>query len=67
MMRVELPSENDSRVSVVANPLKMSASPVEYRSAPPRLGQQTQQVLRELLSLDDERIEALARDSVIRL
>lgn len=66
-MHVELTDENNGRVSVVANPLKMSASPIEYHSAPPRLGQQTEQVLSDLLAIDDEQIQALVRDSVIRL
>jgi crotonobetainyl-CoA:carnitine CoA-transferase CaiB-like acyl-CoA transferase len=67
MMRVELAGDGEHGVSVVANPLKMSASPVEYRSAPPRLGQQTEQVLREILSIDSESMLAFARDGVIRL
>ena len=35
-------------VQLVASPLKLSATPVQYRSAPPLLGQHTDQVLSEL-------------------
>lgn len=40
-------------VPTVASPLRLSASPVEYRQAPPLLGEHTQEVLRQWLSLDD--------------
>jgi crotonobetainyl-CoA:carnitine CoA-transferase CaiB-like acyl-CoA transferase len=66
-MQVEIESEQGRKVSVVASPLKMSASPVEYRTAPPRLGQQTQEILRELLNMTDDRIELLANERVIRV
>jgi crotonobetainyl-CoA:carnitine CoA-transferase CaiB-like acyl-CoA transferase len=32
----------------VANPIRLSATPVDYRRAPPTLGQDTEAVLREL-------------------
>jgi len=37
----------------------MSATPPQYRMAPPILGQHTDEVLAELLELDDAEIEAL--------
>ncbi|MBU1236793.1 MAG: CoA transferase [Gammaproteobacteria bacterium] len=40
------PSGDD--VPQVANPIRLSATPVEYRRAPPRLGQDTDEVLRSL-------------------
>jgi crotonobetainyl-CoA:carnitine CoA-transferase CaiB-like acyl-CoA transferase len=67
MMQVRLDAEDGRTVSVVGNPLKMSASPVEYRSAPPRLGEQTAQVLRDLLNMDDDHMDALSRDGVLRV
>jgi crotonobetainyl-CoA:carnitine CoA-transferase CaiB-like acyl-CoA transferase len=53
------------RLSMVGNPLKFSETPVEYRRAPPLLGQHTGEVLRELLALDDAAISQLAMDGVI--
>jgi crotonobetainyl-CoA:carnitine CoA-transferase CaiB-like acyl-CoA transferase len=67
MMRVDIPSDHGDTVSVVANPLRLSASPVQYKSAPPRLGEQTQQILRDVLGMSDERIDALVRESVVRV
>ncbi|MBD8615707.1 CoA transferase [Pseudomonas putida] len=39
-------------VPMVASPLRLSASPVEYRHAPPLLGEHTQEVLEQLLNMD---------------
>lgn len=52
-------------VRTVANPIKFSATPVEYRKAPPLLGEDTDSVLSGLLGLSDEQIEALRRAAVI--
>jgi crotonobetainyl-CoA:carnitine CoA-transferase CaiB-like acyl-CoA transferase len=49
----------------VASPLRLSATPVEYNQAPPMLGQHTNVVLREVLGLDDARINELLKASVI--
>ncbi|TRD23304.1 CaiB/BaiF CoA transferase family protein [Palleronia caenipelagi] len=46
-MRVEMESQTGP-VPVVGNPLKFSATPVSYRNAPPRFGQDTDAVLRDL-------------------
>ncbi|MBD8684981.1 CaiB/BaiF CoA transferase family protein [Pseudomonas sp. CFBP 13719] len=39
-------------VPTVASPLRLSASPVEYRHAPPLLGEHTREVLQQLLNMD---------------
>lgn len=52
-------------VPLVANPLRLSATPVSYRSAPPILGSHTREVLGERLGLSAADIEALAAKGVI--
>ena len=50
---------------MVASPLKLSETPVTYRYSPPSLGADTEDVLREVLSLGDEELCQLRDDKVI--
>ncbi len=52
-------------VKVIANPVRLSATPPGYRSAPPLLGQHTDAVLRDRLGLDDAALAALREKGVI--
>jgi crotonobetainyl-CoA:carnitine CoA-transferase CaiB-like acyl-CoA transferase len=52
-------------VNLVASPLKLGGTPVRTDLPPPLLGQHTEQVLREVLGLADERIAALRAKEVI--
>ncbi|MEM7222773.1 MAG: CaiB/BaiF CoA-transferase family protein [Pseudomonadota bacterium] len=53
------------QVELIGNPIKFSETPVEYRSAPPRLGAQSEQLLGGLLGLSDEEIAALKDQGVV--
>lgn len=53
------------QLPTLANPVRFSATPVEYVQAPPLLGADTQAVLTERLSLDEAKITELARLGVI--
>ena len=53
------------KVPTVASPMRFSATPVEYRLAPPVLGQHTEEILRGLLRLDDAAIAKLRADGTI--
>jgi glutaryl-CoA transferase len=63
--RRELPHPLAGRVPIVANPIHLSRSPVEYRLAPPLLGQHTRQVLADLVGLSQAEINALRAAGVI--
>ena len=52
-------------VNLVASPLKLRGTPVRTDLPPPLLGQHTEQVLREVLGVGDERIAALRAKEVI--
>ncbi|MCP4188245.1 MAG: CoA transferase [Gammaproteobacteria bacterium] len=52
-------------VASVANPIKLSATPIEYDRSPPLLGQHTRLVLKSLLDLDDEEIDRLQDEDVV--
>ena len=64
-LRIELPHPQAGTVPLVANPIRLSASPVVYRNAPPRLGEHTDEVLREWLELDEAALAALRRQQVV--
>jgi crotonobetainyl-CoA:carnitine CoA-transferase CaiB-like acyl-CoA transferase len=64
-MRFDLEHPVAGVLPMLASPLRMSASPVRYRSAPPLLGQHTAEILQERLGLGAEDLARLRRDGVI--
>ena len=51
---------------LVGSPLKFSETPVEYKLPPPRLGEDTEEVLKELLGYTAEQIAELRAHNVIK-
>lgn len=64
-LKVELPHALSGLVAQVASPLRLSDTPVEYRLAPPRLGEHTDEVLTRVLGLGSDAIAALRGQQVI--
>lgn len=66
-MRVDVPHPEaaSGTVPLIANPIKMSATPPAYRTPPPTLGQHTDEVLEEILGLDEGARAALRAGGVI--
>lgn len=64
---VDLPHPLAGEVPQVASPLRLSATPVEYRAAPPLLGADTREVLARRLGLDAADIGGLAARGVVAL
>jgi crotonobetainyl-CoA:carnitine CoA-transferase CaiB-like acyl-CoA transferase len=58
-MRIEMPHPLAKQVPLVANPIRLSESPVQYRHAPPTLGQHTDEVLSDWLAATAAEIDAL--------
>ena len=52
-------------VTVVANPVKLSATPPTYRSAPPVLGEHTEAVLSGILGMSAVEIETLRAKGIL--
>ena len=63
-MTVELPHPLAGQVRLVASPMKFSDTPVQYRRAPPLLGEHTEQVLAEF-GVGPAEVEALRRAHVV--
>ena len=66
-MRIEMPHPQSASgtVPLIGNPIKMSATPVAYRHAPPVVGQHTDEILKELLGLSDGDLGDLRNRTVI--
>ena len=64
-MVLEMPHSSGATVRVVANPVKLSETPVDYRIAPPLLGEHTNAVLTERLGLDTAALATLREKNVI--
>ncbi|MBP6622156.1 MAG: CoA transferase [Alcaligenes sp.] len=62
-LRLDLPTGQGGQLPSVASPLRLSATPVQYRSAPPRLGEHTREVLSRVLELSPDKVEALISGS----
>ncbi|WFS18571.1 CaiB/BaiF CoA-transferase family protein [Pseudomonas sp. 905_Psudmo1] len=64
-LRLDLPNALGSSTPQVASPLRLSATPVAYRSAPPLLGQHTDSLLQKLLGMSETQIAELREAGVI--
>ncbi len=66
-MKVSMPyrGSKDGKVDLIGNPIKFSQTPVEYRFAPPRAGQDSDAILEELLDIGPEERAQLRGKGVI--
>ena len=61
----QMPHAVAQSVPTIANPVRFSATPVDYRTAPPLLGQHTEAVLRDELGYSDRDIRELREAGAI--
>ncbi|MFJ4431833.1 CaiB/BaiF CoA transferase family protein [Pseudomonas sp. NPDC089395] len=64
-LAVSLPHALAGSVPQVASPIRLSETPVEYRHAPPLLGEHTERVLVDVLGLDTEAVQRLRGAGVL--
>ncbi|WP_174518544.1 CaiB/BaiF CoA transferase family protein [Pseudomonas syringae group genomosp. 3] len=64
-LAIELPHALGGKVPQVASPIRLSETPVEYRRAPPMLGEHTSVVLEELLGLGGDEVASLRAAGVL--
>ena len=64
-MQLELDHPVAGKVASVASPIRLSQTPVEYRQAPPVLGEHTDDVLSRLLKLNASAIGELREQGII--
>jgi crotonobetainyl-CoA:carnitine CoA-transferase CaiB-like acyl-CoA transferase len=63
-MLVHLPHPQRAAMPMLANPIRLSETPVQYRHRPPALGEHTDEVLAELPGYDAARRQALRERGV---
>jgi crotonobetainyl-CoA:carnitine CoA-transferase CaiB-like acyl-CoA transferase len=66
-MRISMPHPlaPDRHVDLIGSPIRLSDTPATYRRSPPILGEQTDEVLQEVLGLDANDRAALRKASII--
>ena len=65
VVEMDSPAASDGTVRLVANPARLSRTPLSYRRPPPPLGAHTDEVLSELLGADDAELARLRRSGAI--
>ncbi|OGA31689.1 MAG: hypothetical protein A3G80_09185 [Betaproteobacteria bacterium RIFCSPLOWO2_12_FULL_62_13b] len=64
-IKVELDHPVAGKLPTVASPMRFSATPLEYKLAPPVLGQHTEEILRGLLQKTEAEIARLKADGTV--
>ena len=64
-LKVTMPHPVAGQVPLVASPMKLSVTPVDYRLPPPMLGAHTDEILAATLGLDAAAIARLRADGVV--
>jgi crotonobetainyl-CoA:carnitine CoA-transferase CaiB-like acyl-CoA transferase len=64
-LRLELDHPSAGKVASVANPIKLSQTPIEYKQAPPVLGQHTESLLSSRLGISDQVMAELKSKRII--
>ena len=64
-LRIDQAHGGGGVASTVANPIRLSATPIEYRIAPPLLGEHSVAVLTDLLGKTPAEIDRLVSDCVV--
>jgi len=64
-LQLELEHPVAGKVASVANPIRLSQTPIEYDQSPPLLGQHTDAVLQRILNLDADAIAELRNHAII--
>lgn len=64
-MQIKMNHAKAKDISLVASPIRLSETPIQYRHAPPTLGQHTREVFQERLHLTNEALDSLFKQGVL--
>ena len=62
-MVVNIPHVDNTDFKMIGSPIKMSGTPIQYRNAPPRLGEHTKEILGQLYT--DNELQAFKQQGII--
>lgn len=62
---IEMQHASGAMMTLIANPVRLSETPADYRLPPPVLGQHTDEVLADWLSLDGQALDGLRAKNII--
>jgi crotonobetainyl-CoA:carnitine CoA-transferase CaiB-like acyl-CoA transferase len=62
-MLIDMQHPESKNLTLIGSPIKMSRTPVEYRQAPPTLGQHTDEILSRIAS--QEELAKLRKNNII--
>ena len=62
-MLVDMQHPLKENLTVIGSPIKMSRTPVEYRKAPPMLGEHTDEILSRVI--DSEKLDLLKSKGIV--
>lgn len=65
-MQIEMTHPLSGKIQGVANPLKFSETEITYRKPPPMHGEDTDDILESILSIDKEKIESLRQRGILK-
>ena len=64
-LSMKIPDDLTGSVPGIASPLRLAATPPKASMPPPRLGAHSRDVLKDLLSMEESRIDSLLSDGII--
>ncbi len=64
-IQVPYPDSEKGYLDLIGNPIKFSETPVAYNRPPPKMGEHSEEVYRDLLGLSDEELQDLRDKGVI--
>ena len=64
-MVIEMAHTSGVAVQVIANPVRLSETPADYRVPPPTLGEHTEEILRDLLGMSPREITRLRGKGIV--
>jgi crotonobetainyl-CoA:carnitine CoA-transferase CaiB-like acyl-CoA transferase len=65
-MQLKMKHSAAEEISMVANPIQFSKTPIRYDRPPPLLGEHTDEILTELLEMNEAEVETLKNTGVIQ-